>query len=89
MYVRTVPEPNERVEGLSPIALALFDLGKADEAKKIVEELKPLALKLSPEEDAGELRQKRARRSAFSIFQPDCGLSRVFRIMTAAWNRYS
>lgn len=51
MYARTIPEPNDRVEGLSSIALALFDLGKVDEAKTIVEELKPLALKLSPKED--------------------------------------
>ncbi len=53
MCARVVPEPNDRIDNLSSIAVAFFDLGKVDEAKRIVDELQPLALKLSPEKNAG------------------------------------
>ncbi|MGA2060028.1 MAG: carboxypeptidase regulatory-like domain-containing protein [Thermoguttaceae bacterium] len=74
MYARTIPEPNERVEVLCPIALALFNLGKVDEAKKIVDELKPLALRLSPKEDAGECAKAG---EAISLFDFSAGLRLV------------
>ncbi|MGD0517760.1 MAG: carboxypeptidase-like regulatory domain-containing protein [Thermoguttaceae bacterium] len=48
---RAIAEPNDRIDNFSSIALALYDAGKAAEAKIIVAELKPVALKLSAKEN--------------------------------------
>jgi tetratricopeptide (TPR) repeat protein len=51
LNARAISEPNNRIELLTQIALILFELGKVEEAKKLVEEIKPFALSLSPSKD--------------------------------------
>ncbi len=54
-HLRATTETDERVFRLSRIATRLFDLGKVDEAKKIIEIVTPTAKQLSPKTDAPAL----------------------------------
>jgi hypothetical protein len=71
MVARTISEPNLRVEELTSIALALFDLGKVEEAKKIAEEIRPLAATLSIKKDDYAVAKAGV---AFSLFDLPGGL---------------
>ena len=52
MYSRSSQDPIDRVDYLSSIASTLYALDQVDDAKKIVEELKPSIQKLTPKENA-------------------------------------
>jgi hypothetical protein len=74
-HLRAATEPDERVFRLSSAAVWLFKLGKAAEAKKIVELVAPLAKQLSPKTDAAA---RATAGEAISIFDQSAGVRLIF-----------
>ena len=58
-HVRATTDPDERVFRLSAIALRLFELGKTEEARKIVDFVTPTAKQLSPKSNAARAGSRR------------------------------
>ena len=72
-HAKATTDPSDRVFRLSQIARWLFKLGKADEAKKIVETLTPLAMQLPPKNNAACT----VAGEAISLFDLPAGLKLV------------
>ena len=70
-HVRAATDPDERVHRLSAVALRLFELGKTEEAKKIVDFITPTAKQLSPKHNRAALA---AAGEAISLFDLPAGV---------------
>ncbi|MGA2060027.1 MAG: carboxypeptidase-like regulatory domain-containing protein [Thermoguttaceae bacterium] len=70
-YSRSSQDPIDRIDYLSSIASTLYVLDQVDDAKKLVEELKPLIEKLTPKENAHACAVGGA---AISLFELQAGL---------------
>ena len=73
-HLRATTDPDERVMRLSRVALRLFELGKAEEAKKIVEIVAPMAKQLSPKNNAAACA---TAGEAISLFDLPAGLQLI------------
>ena len=73
-HLRATTDPDERVFRLSGVALRLFDLGKTEEAKKIVEIVTPTAKQLSPKTNAAACA---TAGEAISLFDLPAGLQLI------------
>ena len=73
-HLRATTEPDERVFRLSRVATRLFDLGKVEEAKKIVDFVTPTAKQLSPKTNAAACS---TAGEAISLFDLPAGLQMI------------
>jgi len=83
-HLRATPDPEERVFRLSSVAVRLFELGKMEEAKTIVDSLTPTAKQLSPKTNAAACSMAG---EAISLFDLHAGLQ-LIKAARDAGDRY-
>ncbi len=74
LHAKAAIDPDDRVSQLSRVAIQLFELGKADDAKRIVESVVPVAEQLVPKDHGAALA---AVAEAVSLFDLPAGVRRA------------
>ncbi len=85
-HLRATTDPGERVFRLSGVALRLFDLGKTEEAKKIVDFITPTAKQLSPKTNVAACA---SAGEAISLFDLPAGMQLICDSRDADNDNYS
>ena len=84
-HLRATTDPDERVSGLSSVALGLFKLGKVEEARKIVDMVAPAAKQLPPKTRAAACA---TAGEAVSLFDLPAGVRLIYAARDAGDNNY-